>query len=329
MTISLLMYDKGLERIGERLGALGLDVVLSTFDRDCTILTGGEAVSPESASFDYVWLSTDISRDGIIGDAFALMERLKSVDVLQTFNAGLDHPFYKRMVDKGTRVANSSAQGIAIAEYTLGQVMSVLQPIEEQRAMQARREWKLTPFREISETHWLVLGYGPIGRAITRRVKAFDARVTVVRRSMGGDGVADAYATAGDLYRHVGQADVVVVACPLTSETRGMVGAKFFSHMKAGTILVNVARGGLIEDEALLAALDSGQVATAILDVFATEPLPPDDAYWGHPRVRLTSHTSFSGSGVGGRWDALFLDNISRYAKGEPLQNIVAAETLA
>jgi phosphoglycerate dehydrogenase-like enzyme len=93
--------------------------------------------------------------------------------------------------------------------------------------------------------------------------------------------------------------------------------------MKPGTILVNIARGALIDDTAMLAALDSGRLATAILDVFHQEPLPTDNPLWTHPKVRLTSHTSFSGSGARGRADALFLDNIARFAKGHPLVNEV------
>ena len=84
-------------------------------------------------------------------------------------------------------------------------------------------------------------------------------------------------------------------------------------------MLVNIARGALIDDAAMLAALDQGKLATAILDVFHQEPLPAANPLWSHPRVRLTSHTSFSGSGVRNRWDSLFLDNIARFARGAPL----------
>ena len=98
--------------------------------------------------------------------------------------------------------------------------------------------------------------------------------------------------------------------------------------MKAGTILVNVARGAIIDDAALLAALETPGLATAILDVFATEPLPADSPLWGHPKVRMTSHTSFAGSGVRNRWDALFLDNIQRFVKGQPLANEVDPASL-
>jgi len=115
----------------------------------------------------------------------------------------------------------------------------------------------------------------------------------------------------------------VVLACSLNDQTRGLVDSAFLAAAKPGAILVNVARGGVIDDSALIAALDRGQVATAILDVFHTEPLPVDDPLWAHPGVRLTPHTSFAGDGVQGRWDALFIDNIGRFARGEPLARVV------
>lgn len=329
MATTVLMYDKGYEHIRPRLDALGLDLAIATFDRQFRINLAGRELPPGEAHIDYVWLSAPIAMDGIQEETFALVEQLASVKVLQTYNAGLDHPFYKRMSDKGTRLSNSSAQGVAIAEYVMGQVLAVLQPIAEQRQLQARKEWKITPFREISQTRWVVYGFGPIGREVTRRAKAFGAHVTVVRRQADTGGLADATATTATAATALSQADIIVLACPLNAETRGMAGPAFFAALKDGAILVNVARGALIDDQAMLAALDTPRIAAAVLDVFAEEPLPVSDLYWTHAKVRLTSHTSFAGSGVRGRWDALFLENIARHLKGEPLMNEVDPATLA
>jgi phosphoglycerate dehydrogenase-like enzyme len=117
--------------------------------------------------------------------------------------------------------------------------------------------------------------------------------------------------------------DVIVLACPLNAETRGLAGNQFFSKVKKGAILVNIARGGLIDDAALLASLDAGRLEHAVLDVFHEEPLPVANPFWTHPKVRMTSHTSFAGSGVRERWDNLFLDNIARFVRGEKLVNEV------
>ena len=323
MPLTVGMYDKSHAYIGDRLAALGLPIEIVTFDRTGKFTIGGEVRDPSQVSLDYMWLSTHLNADGFRDGAFDLCLECKSIGVLQTFNAGLDHPFYKKLSDRGTRICNSSAQGVAIAEYTIGQVMSVLQPIELQRDLQRRREWKITPFREISQTRWLIVGFGPIGRAIAKRVKAFEADVTVVRRTPSVSPDVDRMGTLSDLPSLLPEADVVVLACALTPETRGMADAAFFAALKSDAILVNIARGGLIDDKVMLASLDAGRPATAILDVFHQEPLPSDDPLWAHPKVRLTSHMSFSGSGGRGRWDALFLDNVARFAKGDKLVNEV------
>jgi phosphoglycerate dehydrogenase-like enzyme len=275
-----------------------------------------------------MWLTSHLNADGFRDRAFDLVLDCKSIGVLQTFNAGLDHPFYKKLAAKGTRICNSSAQGVAISEYVMAQVLGVFQPIELQRSLQAKKEWQITPFRELSQTTWLIIGFGPIGQEIAKRVKAFGAGTLVVRRTAQASPLADQVGTAKDLAQFLPKADVIVLACPLNDETRGMAGKSFFTAIKPSSVLVNIARGGLIDDAALLAALDAGKLATAILDVFHQEPLPETHAFWSHPRVRLTSHTSFSGSGVRSRWDQLFLDNIVRFVKGQPLTQVVDPATL-
>ena len=112
---------------------------------------------------------------------------------------------------------------------------------------------------------------------------------------------------------------MVVLSAPLTAETRGIAGAAMFAEMKPGSILVNVGRGGLVNEPALLAALEKGVPEHAVLDVFAAEPLPADSPFWDHPRVSLTAHASAFGSGNAARNDALFVENVRRYVAGEPL----------
>ncbi len=319
MTVSVAMHEKSLEHIGERLEALGLDIDVVTFGKGGQFQVGGASVPPAEVDVDYFWLSSHASRDGGQQTAFDTVLACRSVGVLQTYNAGLDHPFYRNAADRGIRICNSSAQGVAISEYAIAQVMSVFHPVAEQRQMQAAREWRVTPFREISRTHWLIIGFGPIGQAIAERVKAFGAAVSVARRNPERCAIADRVGTQAELPSLLPDADVIVLACPLNDATRGLADSRFFAAAKPGALLVNVARGGVIDDAALLAALDGGGVETAILDVFRTEPLPPDNPYWTHPKVRLTPHTSFAGNGFQARWDQLFLDNIVRFANGQPL----------
>jgi phosphoglycerate dehydrogenase-like enzyme len=327
--ITVAMYDKSYDYIRPRLDALGLDIVVRTFSRDGMFLIDGAKVAPGNVAVDYAWLSTHLNADKFRDGALDLIAACRSVGVLQTFNAGLDYPGYKKISDQGTRICNSSAQGVAIAEYTLGQVLSVLQPIEQQRGLQANKQWHTTPFREISQTSWLIVGFGPIGQETAKRVKAFGARVAVVRRSPSPSPLADTVATMADLPELLPAADIIVLACPLNDETRGFVDGTFFKSVKPGAILVNVARGGLVDDAAMIAALDSGRLATAILDVFHEEPLPADNPLWTHAKVRLTPHTSFAGSGSRSRWDTLFLENMARFANGRPLASEVDPKDIA
>jgi len=320
MPVTLAMHAASLEHIGPRLDALGLDLAIATFDADGRFRVDGKLVEPEEVDLDYLWLSMHINADGRSEEVFDTVLRCRSIGLLQTFNAGLDHPFYKKISDRGVRICNSSAQAVAISEYTLAQVLGLLHPVEQQRRQQAARQWRKTPFREISQTHWLIIGYGPIGREVATRVKAFGAEVSVLRRSVVPSEPADRVGTLADLAAFGPAADIVLLACPLNEATRGMADAGFFATLKQGAILVNIARGPLIDDAALIAALDANRLEAAVLDVFHSEPLPEDDPLWSHPKVRLTSHTSFNGSGVQARWDQLFLDNIGRFCRGEPLQ---------
>jgi phosphoglycerate dehydrogenase-like enzyme len=165
-------------------------------------------------------------------------------------------------------------------------------------------------------------GFGNIGHEIARRIKPFGVHLTVVRRSPAADGdLADKVITLADMARELPQTDVVVLACALNDETRGMCDDAFFRAMKPGAILINIGRGGLVNEDALKAGLDRDQPAHAVLDVFQTEPLPAESWLWDHPKVRVSAHTSNSGDGNLGRGDDLFLENLRRYLAKEPLLN--------
>jgi len=215
-----------------------------------------------------------------------------------------------------------------IAEYVVANAIAELHPIAAHRAAQAERKWKSVPFREISQTSWLIIGYGHIGEEVARRVKAFGARVVGIRRSPKPSEFADQVATLADLPLLLPQADVVVLACALNDQTRDLANAKFFAAMKQNSLLINIARGGVVVEDDLLTALARKAPGLAILDVFREEPLPATSQFWSHPQVRVTAHTSAAGSGTIPRGDKLFLSNLKRYAAGEPLLNEVNASSL-
>ena len=319
MSVTVAMYDKSLQHIGARLDALNLDITVHTFGQDGKFMVDGVAVAPADLDIDYFWLSAHINDDDFREGAFSTALACKSVKVLQTFNAGLDNPIYAKISARGTRVVNSSAQGVAISEYVMAQVLSLVHPVDRQREQQSNKNWQITPFRELSRMNWLIIGYGPIGQEIAKRVKAFGATTTIIRRSPQTSEFVDKAGTMAQLGAYLPDADVIVIACSLTEDTRGFADQSFFAALKQDALLINIARGALIDDAAMIAALDNGRLAHAVLDVFHTEPLPQDNPLWSHPQVRITAHTSFAGNGVQGRWDQLFLDNLSRFVNRETL----------
>jgi phosphoglycerate dehydrogenase-like enzyme len=274
-----------------------------------------------------MWMSLDAFATGGLEPFFRIALSSPSLKWLQTFNAGLDSPLFRQIFDRGVRMSNSNAQAIAIAEYVLAQVLSEWHPIAAQRAAQKAHDWKRIGFRELSQSEWLIVGYGAIGRETAKRAKGFGARVVGVRRNLAPDSHADAIAPLADLPKLLPEADIVLLAASLTESTRHLANAEFFAAMKEDSFLVNIGRGGLVDEAALLTALPRKRPALAILDVFETEPLPTESPFWDHPQVRLTAHCSPSSAGTFLRGDQLFLDNLARYLKGEPLVTEVTAST--
>ena len=172
--------------------------------------------------------------------------------------AGFDHPVFRQLVEKGVRLTNSHGQAISIAEYVLAEVLGYLQHLQKRREEQAAHRWTRLPFREVMGGRWLVVGFGAIGQAVAERAGGFGAKITGVRRNQAAHPLAERIAPLSQAATLAAEADVVVLSPPLTAETRGLADAAFFAAMKPGSIFVNVGRGGLVDEPALLAALDKG-----------------------------------------------------------------------
>ena len=318
--MEILLHEKSYARVRERLRGLDLGLNVVRVDADGSYARDGERIGPEDAKPEVFWLGLEFIDAGQFDDAFDMALRPGTVKWMQTMNAGLDRGRYREIVEAGIRLSNSGATAVAIAEYVMAQVLNAYQPFEDQLAAQARGEWRATRFRELSRSVWLIVGFGPIGRAVAARARAFGARIMVVRRGSESRGLADEMGRLEDLPDLLPRADVIVLACSLNDGTRGLADADFFRRVKEDAVLVNVARGALVDDAALIDCLDSGRLRRAVLDVFAKEPLDPGSPYWSHPRARVTAHTSWAGDGAVPRGDDLFLDNLARYVRGEPLE---------
>jgi len=322
--MQLLIAKSAHDRIKPHLEAIapGLDIVTvvnaSTFQRN------GVTIAPEAANPDIAWVSFDLLSGGLLPVFMSRLLQANNAKWVQIMFAGLDNPVFKQIMAKGIRLTKSSAQAIPIAEYVIAHAFALIVPIDSQREAQGKKEWRRTPFREIGQTRWTLVGFGSIGKLIAQRVKPFGTHLTVVRRSPAPDPLADEMIDMAGLPKALPQSDVVVLANSLNDDTRGMANDRFFATMKEGSILINIARGALIDDGALQRGLAQNKPAHAVLDVFETEPLPKDSWMWTHPKVRISGHTSNSGNGTPARGDALFLENLKRYLAGEPLLNEAA-----
>jgi len=249
-------------------------------------------------------------------------ERAPKLRWLQAMAAGVDWVFVPALP---ARVVVTRAPGIFgpwMAEYVLGWCAFVTQRVETYRAAQRDRRWIETtlPTRLRGST-LLVVGLGDIGRTIARSARALGMRVVAVSRAgTAVSGVERVY-RARDLRRALGVADWVVLAVPLTPATRGLIGAGELAAMKASAWLLNIARGPIVDEAALIDALRRHAIAGAVLDVFATEPLPGDHPLWTLDNVVITPH--ISGPSTPDEIAPVFNDNLARFLAGRPLRHVV------
>lgn len=299
-----------------------------TMDAAGAIRLNGRAILPDDAAPECAFISNDVFFSPIEAGFIDALTRSGVAKWVQSAGAGVDHPMFARLAERGIRLTKSDGQAVGMAEYVLWGVLNHFQGGNERAAQQAAHRWTKRRSREIDGTRWLVVGFGAVGEAVARRAKGFGAHVTGVRRQAGQSPFADAMATPDRLSDYLGDSDVVVLCAPQTPHTTGMVDAKFLAAMKPGSVLINVGRGSLIDDDALRVALDAGTPEHAVLDVFRVEPLPQDSWFWDHPRVTVTPHGSALSTGSEARTDRVFLDNLARYLAGDPLLNEVSAADL-
>jgi phosphoglycerate dehydrogenase-like enzyme len=317
------------ERFGVRIAAVDPSVERVVMGVDGTIRDLDGAPIDGDVPIDVAWGSVDIFTDG--GTARPFLEFVRSAPALRWYQspaAGLDHPMYDDIMARGAHLTTTHVQSVAIAEFVVRSVLDYFHDAPSWWAGHEERSWERRRFREIYGTTWLVIGMGAIGSDVARRASPFGVRVIGMRRRPTGAEPVDEVVPPGDLGA-VGRADVIVVAAPATAETHHLVDGRFLGAAKPGALLVNVARGALVDEAALLAALDRGQLGGAVLDVTAREPLPPDDPLWSHPRVLISPHTSAHGDGTLTRAAEVFIANLERYVAGAPLEDEVHSEVTA
>ena len=175
-----------------------------------------------------------------------------------------------------------------------------------------------------------IVGYGSIGSAAAARAKGFGMKIAALRRKSGAeavgltnDGLVDQYYSSAQLHQLIGASDYLLLATPITPETRGMIGAAEIAAMKPSAVLINVGRGPVVDDAALIQALESGKLRGAALDVFTVEPLPAGHPFYRMTNVLVSPHTADRVEGFLGPPVEAFLENLQRFLKGEPLEYVV------
>jgi phosphoglycerate dehydrogenase-like enzyme len=230
---------------------------------------------------------------------------------------------------RGIAVSNTrGVQALPIAEHVMTVVLALAKQLPLVLDNQRRSRWAQNEFMG-ERLPWLLhgrtlglVGVGTIGSAIAKRAEAFGMRVIALRRrpAYGVIGHVERVYGKDQLAEFLGQCQVLVVAAPLTPETQGLLGAGQFAQLPAGAVVVNVGRAKIIDTGALIAALTSGHLGGASLDVFPQEPLPADHPLWTTPNVILTPHTSGFRQGHWEEVVALYAENLQRWLKGEPLK---------
>ncbi|MBR9988359.1 MAG: D-2-hydroxyacid dehydrogenase [Gemmatimonadetes bacterium] len=250
---------------------------------------------------------------------------------IHTGAAGVASLLHRELIASNIILTNSAGiHAPPIAETVLAMMLHFARGLDHAVRAQQHAEWRPGAFegsssgvRELAGATLGIIGYGGIGRTIARRARALDMRVAALRRTPSYDDSAEMITGDDALGRLLEMSDVIVLCVPATPATRGMIGASEMARVRPGAVLINVARGSVIDEAALLDALHKGRLRGAGLDVFAAEPLPPDSTLWTLPNVLITPHVSATTPHYWEREGELILDNVARFVAGEPLTNVV------
>lgn len=259
---------------------------------------------------------------------FSATRKAPGLKWLQVFNAGVDHPVFASILERGVRLTTSSGSAAEpIAQTAITGMLYLARNFPRWMAGQRNRKWDqmLPPEfpRDLRGQVMLIYGLGKIGMEIARLARLLGLRVIGVRRNAVKTEHVDEIHTADKLAELLPKSDWLTLACPLNDETRGMVDAALLAKLPRGARVINICRGEVVDEPALIAALQSGHLGGAYLDVFAQEPLPADSPLWEMPNVVVTPHNSAASAGNDARINAIFLDNLKRWKNNQPLINEV------
>jgi len=225
-----------------------------------------------------------------------------------------------------TLTTSAGSNAVAIAEFAIGRLIQDAKRFREIESLQTAHHWEPLYGTQLAGSTLGLIGLGAINSAVAARAKAMDLRVVATRQSATPGATApnvDRLYTTTELHTMLAECDAIVSAVPETPQTSGMIGPREFAAMKPGAFFCNVGRGSLLDEAALIAALESGHLRAAALDVASQEPLPADDPLWDAPNLYLSSHCAASPSALFANLHRLIRDNLERFIAGQPLRNEV------
>jgi phosphoglycerate dehydrogenase-like enzyme len=265
-----------------------------------------------------------------------ILARAPALKWLQLTSAGVDRLFETETVQSG-RIAVTTATGmhaVPISEYVIGAMIAFAKGFPRAMQAQAERQWRPYLAQELEDMTVGIVGVGAIGGRVAEVAKVLGMRVIAMRRTAGrrmtgaetGNDCFDELLPPNDLEYLLRESDYVVLALPLTPQSHHLIGEEQLRMMKPTAVIVNIARGGVIDQEALIRALKTGTIQGAVVDVTDPEPLPPENELWTLPNVLITPHVSGGTPRYMERAVGVFMDNLGRYVAGKDLRNVVDVE---
>jgi phosphoglycerate dehydrogenase-like enzyme len=260
-------------------------------------------------------------------DTKHVLERAPKLEWIHARYAGLDALLFPELIESTVPLTNGSGTfSQSLGEFVMTGVLYWAKDLPRMLKAKTEHRWEVFDVLEVSQQTMGIVGHGDIGRAIARRAKAFGMRILALRRDAspraGDEDVDRVYATE-DLHQMLTECDYVVVAAPLTPDTKHMMSTAEFNCMKPEAIIMNVGRGPVIDEAAMTEALRTKRIRGAALDVFEVEPLPADSPLWDMDNVLISAHTADHTKDWLGDAVTFFLEQFARWRKGEPLKNLV------
>jgi phosphoglycerate dehydrogenase-like enzyme len=278
-----------------------------------------ELLRQADVAFDFDW-----------SDPARLPERAPRLRWIQATSAGIGEVLMETGLLR-SRIQFTTASGVhakPLAEFVLLGLLYFIREVPALMQRKSERRWQRFTSRSLEGTRILLVGLGSVGRALAKACAYLGVEVWGMARTDANhraSGVSRSVARP-DLRQALGEVDGLVLACPLTDSTRGLIGPDDIAAMRPGAIIVNVARGPVIDEPAMIAALANGRLGGAVLDVAAVEPLPPDSPLWALDNVIISPHSASTVTAENGRIVDIFLDNLGRFLDGRPLINLFDGE---